>query len=93
YKNKPMMLDDTCYFIPCRSEKEANYWVGLFNSNEMQRFLKSLIFMDAKRPVTVDILKRIDMSALASKIGNHEKAIEYLHSAGMKINGQRSFIF
>jgi len=93
FKDKPMMLDDTCYFIPCKSEKEAKYWVKLFNSNEVQKFLKSLIFMDAKRPVTVDILKRIDMSALANKISNHEKAIEYLYDTGIETNGERSFKF
>lgn len=93
YKNKPMMLDDTCYFIPCKSEEEAKYWINLFNSNEMQKFLKSLIFMDAKRPITVDILKRIDMSALANKISDPNRASAYLYNAGIEKNGQASFVF
>lgn len=78
YNGKPMMLDDTCYFIPCASEEEAKYWTKLLNSNEMKRFLHSLIFIDAKRPITIDILKRIDMAALSRKFGEFEFANKYL---------------
>ncbi len=93
YQGKPMMLDDTCYFIPCNSEEEAKYWTNLLNSNEMKKFLHSLIFIDAKRPVTVDILKRIDMAALSRKFGEFEIANKYLEFSGRRIHGQASFVF
>jgi len=62
---KPMMLDDTCYFIPCHSEEEATLICRLLNSEICQRFLKSLVFFDSKRPINVDVLKRIDLKKLA----------------------------
>ncbi len=69
YNGKPMMVDDTCYFIPCNTKQEAKLWENLLNSDECIDFLHSLIFFDAKRPVTNDILKRINFSELA-KIEN-----------------------
>lgn len=70
YKGKAMMLDDTCYFIPCDSKEEAEYWTTLLNSSEMKKFLSSIVFMDSKRAITVDILKRIDMVSLSKKFSN-----------------------
>ncbi|MCI5122810.1 MAG: SAM-dependent DNA methyltransferase, partial [Candidatus Electrothrix sp. AUS4] len=74
---KPIMVDDTCYFIPCDSEQEAVLLAELLNSEEARRFLHALIFFDAKRPVNVDILKRIDIEKLADYMGVKEKLMEY----------------
>lgn len=93
YQNRPMILDDTCYFIPCNSEEEAKYWTRLLNSNEMKRFLNSLIFMDAKRAITIDILKRIDMASLSKKLGEFKVANSYLKFASEETKGQASFVF
>ncbi|TKI70274.1 SAM-dependent methyltransferase [Sulfurimonas crateris] len=93
YQDKPIMLDDTCYFIPCNSEEEAKYWTKLLNSDEMKKFLHSLIFIDAKRPVTVDILKRINMASLSKKFAESEIANKYLKFSGMETRGQASFVF
>jgi methylase of polypeptide subunit release factors len=64
--DKPIMVDDTCYFISCFSENEAYSAEKLLNSEICQKFLKSLIFSDAKRPITIDILKRIDLKKLSA---------------------------
>ncbi len=63
--DKPIMVDDTCYFISASSENEAYSAEKLLNSEICQKFLKSLIFSDAKRPITIDILKRIDLKKLS----------------------------
>jgi len=65
--DKPVMLDNTCYFFPCTSIDEAMFFKDLLNSETARRFLSSLIFRDSKRPVTIDILKRIDLKKLAKK--------------------------
>jgi len=93
YQDKAMMLDDTCYFIPCNSEEEAKYWTRLLNSNEMKRFLNSLIFIDVKRAITIDILKRIDMASLSKKLGEFKIANRYLKFAGKETKGQAFFVF
>lgn len=57
---KPVMLDDTCYFIGFDQLKLAQIAHYLLNSDLVQKFLKSIIFLDAKRPITKDVLMRID---------------------------------
>ncbi len=93
YQDKAMMLDDTCYFIPCNSKEEALYWTRLLNSSEIKKFLNSLVFMDAKRVITIDILKRIDMASLSKKLDEFKVANSYLKFASEKTKGQASFVF
>lgn len=58
--NKPIMLDDTCYFIGFNNLKTAEIAHYLVNSDSIQQFLKSIIFSDSKRSINKDILMRID---------------------------------
>jgi len=60
---KPIMLDDTCYFIGFDDQTEAEIIFEVLKSEEIKEFLSSLIFNDAKRSVTKDLLMRIDISA------------------------------
>ena len=59
--DKPLMLDDTCYFIGFDTLEKAQIVQKILNSLVVQNFLKSIIFPDAKRPITKDILMRIDI--------------------------------
>lgn len=77
---KPIVVDDTCYFIPCASKQEAKFFTDLLNSETARRFISTLVFTDTKRPVTVDILKRIDLRRLAERAGREWEAVEYLSS-------------
>lgn len=77
---KPVMLDDTCYFVPCDSKQEAEFVADLLNSETAQRFISALVFSDAKRPVTVDVLKRIDLKKLAERMGYRTAAIDFFAS-------------
>ncbi len=81
YRGKPTMLDDTCYFAPCASENEARFICELLNSDVCQRFLRSLVFFDAKRPITVDILKRIDLKRIAEHVNRTAEARRFLATA------------
>lgn len=58
---KPVMFDDTCYFLGFDSYKDALFVCTLLNSEPVQDFLKSIVFSDAKRPYTKEILMRIDL--------------------------------
>lgn len=57
---KPIMLDDTCYFIGFDKLKMAEIAHFLANSEPVQKFLKSIIFSDSKRSINKDTLMRID---------------------------------
>lgn len=75
---KPIVVDDTCYFLPCASLAEATFFADLLNSESAQRFLSALVFRDAKRPITVEILKRVDLERLAQRNGRLQEALGYL---------------
>jgi len=70
---RPVMVDDTCYSIPCQSQDEAELIFSLLSSNASLGFLGSLIFTDSKRPITIDILRRISIVNIAKELGKlHE---------------------
>jgi hypothetical protein len=71
--NKPVMLDDTCYFIGFDKLKLAEIAHYLLNSDLIQKFLKSIIFSDSKRSVNKDTLMRIDLQTAFEK-AEFEKA-------------------
>jgi hypothetical protein len=65
---KPTVLDDTCYFLSFETKEEAEHIADLLNSQTTKEFLESFIFWDAKRPITVDILQRLNLTALESEL-------------------------
>jgi hypothetical protein len=70
---KPIILDDTCYFVSCQSEEEACRVAQIFNSAPAREFFSAYIFWDAKRPITIETLRRLDVSALAIELASYEK--------------------
>jgi hypothetical protein len=64
-KEKPIMLDDTCYFIGFDKIEYAVYAMILLNSEKTEELLISITFPDAKRFFTKDILMRIDLFKLS----------------------------
>jgi len=69
YQGKPVVLDDTVYQLSCETETEARLLVDLLTSEQATDFLGAFIFWDAKRPITVEILRRLDILALAQEMG------------------------
>jgi hypothetical protein len=68
-QGRPVVLDDTCYFFPCQSERECHVLHDLVQSEPAQKFWSALVFWDAKRPITAQILNLLDFSALARATG------------------------
>ncbi|MBQ9873665.1 MAG: class I SAM-dependent methyltransferase [Thermoguttaceae bacterium] len=65
---KPVMTDDTSYFI-CFDDRDLAYVAMLLlNSAKVQRFLESIAFLDAKRPYTKKILDRIDFDKIVDSL-------------------------
>lgn len=77
---RPVMVDDTCYSIPCKSEKEARLLCDLLNSMPAQSFLWSLVFEDSKRPITVDVLRRLSLVNVARMVGRMDELTECMLS-------------
>jgi hypothetical protein len=64
--DKPVVFDDTCYFLPCKSEAQARVIHAILNSNQAQDVLRAIVFWDEKRPITKERLNQINLTALAN---------------------------
>lgn len=73
---KPIMLDDTCYFIGFENLKMAEIAHYLVNSELVQKFLKSIIFSDSKRSINKDTLMRIDFARVFESTGYEQASKE-----------------
>lgn len=75
---KPVMLDDTSYFIGF--EKYESAYVGMLylNSRKVQDFLQELSFSDNKRPYTKKLLSRLDFSKICNLVSMNELQITEL---------------
>jgi hypothetical protein len=69
---KPIVLDDTCYFLPCAQNEDAVYLASLLNSDAARKFFSAYVFWDSKRPITADLLRRLDLRLLARELGSEE---------------------
>lgn len=65
---RPVMLDDTSYFIACSSPEQAALFTALLNDPLCLDFLRSITFPDSKRPITKKLLQRIDLATLLDHV-------------------------
>lgn len=63
-EGKPVMFDDTVYYLSFDEETEAQKVFALLHSEAVKELLSSLIFWDEKRPVKASILNLLDWSRL-----------------------------
>jgi len=73
YEGKPVVVDDTIYFMPFWSETEARLVCDLLNSEPSRQFFESMIFWSDKRPITIELLKRLDLRALSIAISRYDE--------------------
>jgi hypothetical protein len=95
YEEKVVVLDDTTYFLPCWSGKEAQFISRLLNSKPAQEFLESMIFWADKRPITIEILKRLDIHSLSIELGCEAEYLQFARrrkdNESEETQGQLSF--
>jgi hypothetical protein len=68
FYNKPVMLDDTCYFLGFDDISESLIALSILGSSFTHNLLRAITFIDAKRPYTKDVLMRIDLIKIAEHI-------------------------
>ena len=69
WNGRPVMLDDTTYFLPCAGESEARFVREILASDPAADFFSCLRFPDNKRPVSADTLRLLHLGRLAERIG------------------------
>jgi len=77
FKGKPVVLDDTSYFLPLDSEEAARFVTSLLNSDTARQFFEAFIFWDAKRPITSDLLNSLDLEKLSESLQLQETFKKY----------------
>ncbi|MGH7272234.1 MAG: hypothetical protein ACREJ3_17530, partial [Polyangiaceae bacterium] len=68
-QDRPVMLDDTCYFLPFDDEGRARRAHQALTSTLAADFLAARVFLDAKRPISKAVLQKLDLEALQAALG------------------------
>lgn len=66
HEGRPVILDDTCYFLPFERRDEAAAACEALLSPTAQDFLAGRVFWDAKRSINKALLQSLDLAALLS---------------------------
>lgn len=66
---KPTVFDDTVYFLPCESKRDAAQRAEMLNSPVAREFFSAYVFWDAKRPITAELLRSLDLRTLGKELG------------------------
>jgi len=69
---RPAVFDDTCYFLSFADGLDCAVVGALLSSRPAKDLLASMVFTDAKRPVTKKVLQRIDLAALLDLVDGSE---------------------
>jgi hypothetical protein len=64
FGGRPVMLDDTCTFLPCESADEADALLAALRSPAAQAFFEARVFWDDKRPLGKALLQALRLEAL-----------------------------
>ena len=64
---KPVVFDDTCYFVGCDSQADAEHVAAALNSRPARRWFSARAFSDMKRPVTARLLNDLNLDALVGR--------------------------
>lgn len=85
--NMAVMVDDTVNFLSFDTEEEAAFIFELVTSEPSLEFLNSMIFWDEKRPITIDILKRLSLQAVAKELDILEKYWQWAELVQGRVQG------
>jgi hypothetical protein len=68
FLDKPVMLDDTCYFLSFNDLETAKEIFDILNQPDCIQYLTHAIFEDAKRPITKKVLQRLNAIFLTKSL-------------------------
>jgi len=76
--DKPVVFDDTCYFLSFNNKVVASLVYILMNHKISKGFFQSFIFWDSKRPITKQVLMKLSIKNLIKHIGVNDLRKEFL---------------
>jgi hypothetical protein len=69
HEQRPVMVDDTCYFLPFWEESGARQAASALDSELASEFFRGRVFWDAKRPINKSVLQALDLRRLMRALG------------------------
>ena len=81
FDGKPIVVDDASYTLSFVDGLEASMCFALLSSRAATDLLESLVFWDAKRPISKKLLQRVDLLAIARKADVMELEPQANHAA------------
>lgn len=78
HAGRPVVFDDTVCHLSFETEAQAQLMAGVLNGPIAREFFGAFLFWDAKRPITVDILRRLDLVQLARACGREHDLLRAL---------------
>jgi Methyltransferase domain len=85
---KSVMFDDTVNFLSFETEEEAQLVLKLVTAAPALEFLDAMIFWDEKRPITIELLRRLSLKAVAQEIGMLTDYLDWAEAIQINQNGQ-----
>lgn len=83
---KPVVFDDTCYFLPASSKEEAILLFLFLDHPIVSKILDLFIYREAKRPITKNLLQQVNLHKLAKEI-NEDYIKGKISSLNMSFDG------
>jgi len=80
-EGKPIVVDDASYILGFDDGHQAAMCFAMLTSQPASDLLDSLVFWDAKRPISKKVLQRINMSAVADECSPELLAASAAHAA------------
>jgi hypothetical protein len=68
HHGKPSMVDDTASFLSFESHEDAVIVAKALNSERARHFFSVFAFLDAKRPYTVEVLSKLNITKLIADL-------------------------
>lgn len=72
---RPVLFDDTCYFLPFDTEAAARRALTALRSPLASDFFEARVFWDNKRPINKALLQQLDLHALDRELSHVRKAV------------------
>jgi hypothetical protein len=66
---RPVLFDDTTYCLSFETESQARLAQRLLESEVACQYFEARVFWDAKRPITAQLLRSLDLAEVARQIG------------------------
>ena len=79
---------ETRHVLSFDTEEEAKFVFSLLTSPPSLQFLDSIIFWDEKRPIAIDILRRLSLKAIAENMGLKDAYMHWADVSHFSSSGQ-----